>query len=795
MVSKHPAYGELAGRIVASNLQKQVRAKWPRFRDLAKALATYVHPTTRQPAPLMDPKLYETAVLPNVDRIEAALRPERDMKFGYFGFKTLERSYLLRMNGEVAETPQDLYMRVALGIHWDDIEAALETYEALSCHYMTHATPTMFNAGTPNPQMSSCFLLEMKEDSIEGIYDTLKQCACISKYAGGIGLSVHNIRASRSYIRGTNGASNGLVPMLRVFNDTAQYVDQGGGKRKGSFAIYLEPWHADVFEFLDLKKNHGKEELRARDLFYGMWVPDLFMERVSRDEDWSLFCPNEAPGLADVYGDEFKALYTKYEAAGLARRTVPARKLWFNILDSQIETGTPYLMYKDACNAKSNQKNLGTIKRGNLCTEIVEYTSPEEIAVCNLASIALPKFVKVEKDRWTEAVAAMERRGALEFPELAELFDFEALQHYVRIAVRNLNRVIDRNLYPAEVPETKNSNLKHRPIGLGVQGLADVFKLLRMPFDSSAARSMNTAIFEAMYFAAVDESINEARRDGPYSSYAGSPASRGQLQFDLWGVQPSKAWDWAGLKERLAAHGLRNSLLVAPMPTASTAQIMGNTEGIEPTTYNLYTRRVLAGEFMVADKYMVQDLQAMDLWHEDMRSALLAQRGSLQGLTRIPKALRERYKTVFEMSMKTLIDHAADRGPYVCQSQSLNLYRRNPTTASLSSMHFYGWRAGLKTGQYYLHTQPDVTADASLAQDVETRLASVHALQVPEHPDNNDSPVVRSYVAKRQAPASFAGGKSSGALGRSGSEERAEPSSKPSFDGAACVPGCDSCGS
>lgn len=614
---------------------------------------------------------------------------ERDYEIDFFGFKTLERGYLTKLGKKIVERPQQMFLRVALGIHLGDIERAVETYNLMSRKYFIHATPTLFNAGTPRPQMSSCFLLTMRDDSIEGIYDTLKQCAMISKYAGGIGLSVHNIRATDSYIRGTNGSSNGIVPMLRVYSDTARYVDQGGGKRKGSFAIYLEPWHADIFEFLDLKKNHGKEEARARDLFYALWTPDLFMERVEANGDWSLFCPNEAPGLCDAYGDDFRALYERYEREGRARRTVRAQELWAAVVSSQVETGVPYMLYKDAINRKSNQKNLGTIRSSNLCCEIVEYTSPDEVAVCNLASLNLSKFVK---------------RGDGSAPS----FDLDELVRVTKVVVRNLNRVIDLNFYPLE--EARRSNMRHRPVGLGVQGLADAFMLMRLPFDSAGARRLNRDIFEAMYFGAVTASVELAREEGAYETFPGSPASQGQLQFDMWGVEPSDRWDWASLKAKVQEHGMRNSLLVAPMPTASTSQILGNNECHEPYTSNLYTRRTLAGEFTVVNRHMMRDLLSRGLWTDDVRNQIIADQGSLRGVRGVPDDVKALYKTVWEIKQRVLLDLAADRGAFIDQSQSLNVFMAAPTTPKITAMHFHGWKRGLKTGMYYLRTRPKADA-------------------------------------------------------------------------------------
>lgn len=678
----HPDFSILAARIAISNLHKNTEKL---FSDNVLKLRAHIHPETHKPAPLIAEDVNEI-IQANKDRLNSAIVYDRDFEYDYFGFKTLERSYLLRVHGKIAERPQHMIMRVAVGIHKTDIDAAIETYNLMSQGFFTHATPTLFNAGTPKPQLSSCFLLTMKDDSIEGIYDTLKQCACISKYAGGIGLSIHNIRATHSYIAGTNGSSNGIVPMLRVFSNTARYVDQGGGKRKGSFAIYLEPWHADIVDFLDLKKNHGKEEARARDLFYALWVPDLFMKRVRENGTWSLFCPNEAPGMHEVYGDEFEALYERYEKEGRARKTMPAQQLWFAILESQIETGTPYMLYKDACNKKSNQKNLGTIKSSNLCTEIIEYTAPDEVAVCNLASIALPNFVDEE----------------------TKTFDFDKLRRVTMVVTRNLNKVVDINFYP--IKEARNSNMRHRPVGIGVQGLADAFIMMRFPFDSPEAAQLNRDIFETIYFGALTASCQVARELGTYETYAGSPASEGQLQFDLWGVTPSDRWDWAALKADIATHGLRNSLLVAPMPTASTAQILGNNEGIEPYTTNVYTRRVLAGEFVVVNKHMLKDLIALNLWTPEVRNQIIADRGSIQHVARIPDDIKALYKTVWEIKQKVILDMAAARGPFICQSQSLNLHMAEPSTSALTSAHFYAWKKGLKTGMYYLRTRPKAAA-------------------------------------------------------------------------------------
>jgi ribonucleoside-diphosphate reductase alpha chain len=675
MAAIHPDNARLAARIAISNLHKKTNKS---FSETMEALYNYVDPVTNTKAGLIGDDTIQV-IRKHADRIDSAIIYDRDLDFDYFGFKTLERSYLLKMDGDLVERPQHMLMRAAIGIHGEDLDAAIETYDLMSQRWFIHATPTLFNAGTPKPQLSSCFLLSAVDDSISGIFETLTRCARISQSAGGIGLSIHNIRAKGSYIKGTGGTSNGVIPMLRVYNDTARYVDQGGGKRKGAFAIYLEPWHADIFDFLELKKNHGKEEMRARDLFYAMWISDLFMERVKQDGDWSLFCPNECPGLCDTYGGEFEALYHKYEQDGKARKVVRAQELWFKILESQIETGTPYMLYKDAANKKSNQKNLGTIKSSNLCTEIMEYTSPDEVAVCNLASLALPRFVNNGK------------------------FDHKKVFDVTRVMTRNLNKVIDVNYYP--IPEAENSNMRHRPIGIGVQGLADAFILMRHPFESPEARKLNSEIFETIYFAALTESCAIAKRDGAYQTFEGSPASEGILQYDMWDVEPSDRWDWAKLKKDIAQHGLRNSLLLAPMPTASTSQIMGNNECIEPYTSNIYTRRTLSGEYIIVNKHLLRDLIALGKWNDEMKEALMASNGSIQHIEGLPQELKDLYKTVWEISQKTIIDMAADRGAFICQSQSLNLFMENPNFAKLSSMHFYAWQKGLKTGMYYLRSK------------------------------------------------------------------------------------------
>jgi ribonucleoside-diphosphate reductase alpha chain len=673
--TQHPDYALLASRIAVSNLHKSTKKS---FSETMKDLYEYVDFKTNKNASLLADDVYEV-IKTNAEVLDSNIIYDRDFRFDYFGFKTLERSYLLKVENKVVERPQHMFMRVAVGIHKSDIQSAIATYNMMSEGWFTHATPTLFNAGTPKPQMSSCFLLTMKEDSIAGIYDTLKSCAKISQSAGGIGLSIHDVRATGSYIKGTNGTSNGIVPMLRVFNDTARYVDQGGGKRKGSFAIYLEPWHADVFDFLDLKKNHGKEEQRARDLFYALWIPDLFMKRVEEGGDWTLMCPNECPGLSDTYGDQFEALYTKYEREGKGRKTVKAQDLWFKVLESQIETGTPYMLYKDAANAKSNQQNLGVIKSSNLCTEIMEYTAQDEVAVCNLASVALPKFVRDGK------------------------FDHDKLFEITYQVTKNLNKIIDENYYP--VPEARNSNMRHRPIGIGVQGLADAFILMRYPFESEEARRLNSEIFETIYYASMTASKDLAKEDGPYETYEGSPVSKGIFQFDMWGVTPSSRWEWNILKEEVKQYGVRNSLLLAPMPTASTAQILGNNECFEPYTSNIYTRRVLSGEFIIVNKHLLRDLVKLGIWNDDIKNKLVAANGSVQNINEIPDNIKELYKTAWEISQKTIVDMAADRGAYICQSQSLNIFMENANFAKLTSMHFYGWKKGLKTGMYYLRTK------------------------------------------------------------------------------------------
>jgi len=711
----HPDYAILASRIAVSNLHKNTVKS---FSVTMRKLYNYVDKTTGKTLPLIAEDVMQI-IEENADLLDSTIIYDRDFAFDYFGFKTLEKSYLLKVNGKIVERPQHMYMRVAVGIHKTDIDSIIKTYHLMSERWFTHATPTLFNAGTPKPQMSSCFLLTMKEDSIDGIYDTLKQTAKISQSAGGIGLAIHNIRATGSYIGGTNGTSNGIIPMLRVFNDTARYVDQGGGKRKGAFAIYLEPWHADVFEFLDLRKNHGKEEMRARDLFFALWISDLFMKRVEANGEWSLFCPNEAPGLSDCWGAEFEKLYTQYETEGRARKTIKAQDLWFKILESQIETGTPYLLYKDAANSKSNQQNLGTIKSSNLCTEIMEFTSPEEVAVCNLASIALPRFVIDGK------------------------FDHQKLFEVAYQVTKNLNDVIDNNYYPVE--EARVSNTKHRPVGIGVQGLADAFIMLRLPFESDLAKMLNKNIFETIYFAAMTASKDLAKLQGAYESYPGSPVSKGIFQYDMWNVTPTDRWDWAALKEEVKQYGVRNSLLLAPMPTASTSQIFGNNECFEPYTSNIYTRRVLSGEFIIVNKHLLKDLVSLRLWNNSMKNKIIAANGSIQNIDEIPAEIKELYKTVWEIKQRNLIDMAADRGAYICQSQSLNLFVDNPTTSKLTSMHFYGWKKGLKTGMYYLRSQ---AATQAVQFTVEKQGSKEVEPVIPNLENNN---TVQSDVEPTQA--------------------------------------------
>ncbi|MDO9000864.1 MAG: ribonucleoside-diphosphate reductase subunit alpha [Bacteroidota bacterium] len=682
LTSRHPDYAQLASRVAVSNLHKNTIKS---FSKTIEALHNYIDPKNNLPASLIADDVYEI-VMNNAHTLDSSIIYDRDFGYDYFGFKTLERSYLLKMNNVVAERPQHMIMRVAVGIHKNDIESAIRTYNLMSERWFTHATPTLFNAGTPKPQMSSCFLLQMKDDSIDGIYDTLKQCAKISQSAGGIGINIHNVRATGSYIKGTNGTSNGIIPMLKVYNETARYVDQGGGKRKGSIAVYLEPWHADIYDFLDIRKNHGKEENRARDLFTALWIPDLFMKRVEAEGDWSLMCPNESPGLSDCHSAEFEALYTKYEAEGKFRKQIKARELWAAIIDAQIETGNPYMLFKDAANSKSNQQNLGTIKSSNLCTEIIEYTSADEVAVCNLASIALPRFVD-------------EKTGTFDHNKL-----FEITYH----ATVNLNKIIDRNYYP--IPEARKSNMRHRPIGLGVQGLADAFILMRFPFESDDAKKLNSEIFETIYYAALTASKDLAKVEGAYETYPGSPISKGIFQQDMWNVTPSSRWEWDTLREEVMKYGVRNSLLLAPMPTASTSQILGNNECFEPYTSNIYTRRVLSGEFVVVNKHLLRDLVKLGIWNDGLKNKIIAANGSVQNIPEIPANIKELYKTVWEIKQRTIIDMAADRGAYIDQSQSLNLFIQDANFAKMSSAHFYSWKKGLKTGMYYLRTK--AAADA-----------------------------------------------------------------------------------
>ncbi|MBA3662958.1 MAG: ribonucleoside-diphosphate reductase subunit alpha [Bacteroidetes bacterium] len=698
LTSRHPDYAQLASRIAVSNLHKNTIKS---FSKTIHALYNYIDPKNGLPASLIAEDVYNI-IMEHAHTLDSSIIYDRDFGYDYFGFKTLERSYLLKMNGMVAERPQHMLMRVSVGIHKNDIESAIKTYNLMSERWFTHATPTLFNAGTPKPQMSSCFLLQVKDDSIDGIYDTLKMCAKISQSAGGIGINIHNIRATGSYIKGTNGTSNGIIPMLKVYNETARYVDQGGGKRKGSIAVYLEPWHADIYDFLDIRKNHGKEEMRARDLFTALWIPDLFMKRVEAEGDWSLMCPNESPGLSDCHSAEFEALYTKYEAEGKFRKQIKARELWAAIIEAQIETGNPYMLFKDAANSKSNQQNLGTIKSSNLCTEIIEYTSKDEVAVCNLASLALPRFVD-------------EKTGT---------FDHNRLFEITYVATKNLNKIIDRNYYP--IPEARNSNMRHRPIGLGVQGLADAFILMRYPFESAEAKKLNAEIFETIYYAALTASKDLAKLEGPYESYPGSPVSKGVFQHDMWNVTPSTRWEWDTLREEIMKYGIRNSLLLAPMPTASTSQILGNNECFEPYTSNIYTRRVLSGEFVVVNKHLLRDLVKLGIWNDGLKNKIIAANGSVQGIPEVPANIKELYKTVWEIKQRTIIDMAADRGAFIDQSQSLNLFIQDANFAKMSSAHFYSWKKGLKTGMYYLRTK--AAADAikfTVDQDALTQPAQI----------------------------------------------------------------------
>ncbi len=719
MVTVHPDFGKLAARIAITALYKDVEKD---FSVIAKKLYDYINPKTGEKAGMISDEVYDV-IQKYSEQLDGMIVHDRDFNFDYFGFMTLRKSYLLKINDMPAETPQHLYMRVAVGIWRDNLEMVQKTYDMLSQGLFTHATPTLFNASTNRPQLSSCFLLDIDSDSIPGIYKTLSDCALISQSAGGIGINIHKIRAKGSYIKGTNGYSNGIIPMLKVFNETARYVDQGGGKRKGSIAVYLEPWHGDIFDFLDLRKNQGKEELRARDLFLAMWIPDLFMKRVEADGLWSLFSPDQVPGLIDAYDSPdhkaFTELFEKYEAEGKALKTIKARELWEKILDSQVETGTPYMLYKDSCNYKSNQKNLGTIKSSNLCTEIIEYTDKNETAVCNLASIALPKYVVIPTGKVREKDKKLRK------------YDFKFLYDVVYQATVNLNQVIDVNYYPT--PETKASNLKHRPIGLGVQGLADTFVMMGIPFESEEARKLNQDIFETIYFAALTASKDLAKQYGSYASFEGSPASQGLLQYNLWGLTEndlSGMWDFATLKEEIKEFGLRNSLLVAPMPTASTAQILGNNECFEPFTTNLYKRNTLSGEYAVINKHLVEDLVNLGIWSDNVRLKLFNENGSVQNIPEIPTDIKEVYKTVWEMKGKSLLEMARDRSYFIDQSQSLNMFMAEPTPSKLSSAHMYGWKLGLKTGMYYLRVKPKAQALKGLGIDLSS--ASIVEIEKPK---------------------------------------------------------------
>ena len=702
----HPDYSILASRICVTSLHKRTPKS---FSSVIDQLYNYVDPKTGLKAPMIADDVYDI-IMKNSKDIDSQVIADRDLDYDYFGFKTLEKSYLLKIDGLPAERPQQMLMRVAIGIHKEDLASAYKTYDLMSQGYFTHATPTLFNAGTRRPQLSSCFLVSMDGDSIQGIYKTLADVAQISKNAGGIGLHIHNVRGTGAYIRGTNGTSNGIIPMLKVFNETARYVDQGGGRRKGSFAIYLEPWHCDVEDFLNLRKNHGKEEMRARDLFLALWTPDLFMQRVKEDGEWTLFSPDEAPGLDDVYGEDFAKLYTKYEEEGRGRKTIKAQELWYKIIEAQIETGTPYMLYKDAANIKSNQKNLGTIKSSNLCTEIMEYSDSKETAVCNLASIALPKFI---------------------IPGKKPKYDLNALKDIAYTATINLNRVIDVNYYPTK--ETKTSNMKHRPIGIGVQGLADTFAILKIPFESDEAKTLDRDIFEAIYYGAMCASVDLAEKEGAYQTFKGSPLSKGLFQFDLWNESPSTRWDWEELRERVLTHGARNSLLLAPMPTASTSQILGNNECFEPFTSNIYIRKTLSGEFPVVNKHLVKDLVKLNMWDDNLRDKIIINNGSVQDIAEIPEEIKIIYKTAWEMSQKIIIDHAAARAPFICQSQSMNLFVQDANFAKLSSAHFYGWDKGLKTGSYYIRTKAATTAIKGLGIDLSRNQ------DIPKSEDDNYS--------------------------------------------------------
>ncbi|CCF56435.1 hypothetical protein KAFR_0B01360 [Kazachstania africana CBS 2517] len=713
MTTIHPDYSTLAARLAISNLHKQTTKQ---FSQVVSNLHHYINPATGKHAPLVSKRVYDI-VMKNKDVLNSAIVYDRDYNFNYFGFKTLERSYLLRIEDKVVERPQHLLMRVALGIHMDDIESAIESYNLMSLKYFIHATPTLFNAGTPHPQMSSCFLVSMKDDSIDGIFETLKECALISKSAGGIGVHVHDIRGSDSYIAGTNGKAKGMMPVVSIFNTTARFVTQGGNKRPGAIAFFLEPWHPDVFKFIEMRKNHGDEEYRARDLFPALWIPDLFMKRVADNGQWTFFSSSEAPGLSDVYGDEFEELYERYEREGRGK-TIKAQKLWYAILEAQTETGTPFMCYKDAANQKSNQKNLGTIKSSNLCCEILEYSNPEETAVCNLASICLPTFIEYSEDNKTST------------------YNFDKLHSVAKVITRNLNRVIDNNYYP--VPEAKRSNMRHRPIALGVQGLADTFMMLRLPFESDEATKLNKQIFETIYHASLEASCELAQKEGHYETFPGSPASQGILQMDMWNAEPFGMWDWETLRKDIVKYGIRNSLTMAPMPTASTSQIMGFNECFEPITSNMYQRRVLSGEFQIVNPYLLRDLVDLGIWDDSMKQYLITQNGSIQNLPNVPDELKELYKTVWEISQKKILDMAADRSIYIDQSHSLNLFIRAPTMGKITSMHFYGWKKGLKTGMYYLRTQAasaaiQFTIDQSVADQAANNIAIMETLHRPEY--------------------------------------------------------------
>ncbi|KAK4485994.1 hypothetical protein RD792_008649 [Penstemon davidsonii] len=726
MTTIHTDYASLAARIAVSDLHKKTKES---FSETIRDMYDHVDKRSGLKAPLIADDVYEI-IMKNSARLDSEIIYDRDFDYDLFGFKTLERSYLLKVHAEIVERPQHVLMRVSVGIHKDDIDLVIKTYHLLSQGWFTHATPTLFNAGTPRPQLSSCFLICMKEDSIDGIYGTLNECAVISKTAGGIGVSMHNIRATGSYIRGTNGTSNGIVPVLRVFNDTARHVDQGGGKRKGAFSVYLEPWHADIYEFLDLRKNHGTEESRARDIYTALWIPDLFMQRVESDGKWSLFCPNESPGLADCWGDEFEALYTQYERELKEKKIVQARHLWVEILRSQVETGTPYMLYKDSCNRKSNQQNLGTIKSSNLCTEIIQYTSPTETAVCNLASIALPRYVR-EKGVPMEAQPS-KLLGSIGSKD--RYFDFDKLAEMTAFVTTNLNKIIDVNYYPVET--AKRSNLRHRPMGIGVQGLADTFILLGMPFESPEAQQLNKDIFETIYYHALKASCELAQKQGPYETYVGSPVSKGILQPDMWGVKPSDRWDWDALRAMIAKNGVRNSLLVAPMPTATTSQILGNNESFDPYTSNIYSRRVLSGEFVVVNKHLVHDLTAMGLWSPILKNRIVYENGSVRKIPEIPEELKLIYKTAWEIKQRMVVDMAADRGCYIDQSQSLNIFMDDPSN-KLTALHFHAWKRGLKTGMYYLRSRAAAeaikfTVDTTMLRDKSNAVA-----------DNEDSKISR----------------------------------------------------